>query len=48
MSSTSKLKLTMAGKGNMKALYRFIQLEMKKHECSLTNRAWLKDRDNQN
>jgi hypothetical protein len=37
MCSTSKPKLTMADKGNMKALYRFIQLEMKEHDCSLAN-----------
>ena len=30
MSSTSKPKLTMADKGNMKALQRFTQMEMKK------------------
>jgi hypothetical protein len=37
MSSTSKPKLTMADKGNMKALYRFIRLEMKEHNCYLAN-----------
>ena len=31
MSSTSKPKLTMVDKGNMKALKRFTQIEMKEH-----------------
>ena len=35
MSSTFKPKLTMADKGNMKALYRFTQTEMKEHDCYL-------------
>ena len=31
----------------MKALQRFIQIEMKEHGCYLANGAWLKGRDNQ-
>ena len=48
MCSTFKPKLTMAGKGSMKALQRFIQIEMKEHGCYLANGAWLKGTDNQN
>ena len=44
---TPNLKHTIANKGSMKALYRFIQIEMKEHDCYLVNWAWLKGRDNQ-
>ena len=44
---TSKPKYTIANKGSMKALQRFIQIEMKEHDCCLANWAWLKCRDNQ-
>ena len=42
------IKHTIANKGCMKALQRFIQIEMKEHGCYLANGAWLKGRDNQN
>ena len=45
---TPNLKHTIANKGSMKALQRFIQIEMKEHGCYLANGAWLKGRDNQN
>ena len=44
---TPNLKHTIVNKGSMKALQRFIQIEMKEHDCYLANRAWLKGRDNQ-
>ena len=37
MSSTSKPKLTMADKNNMKALYRLTQIKMKEHDYYLAN-----------
>ena len=45
---TPNLKHTIANKGSMKILYRFIQIEMKEHGCYLANWAWLEGRDNQN
>ena len=47
MSSTSKPKLTIANKGNMKVLYRFTQIKMKEHNYYIANSAWLKGRNNQ-
>ena len=44
---TSNLEHTKVNKGGMKALQRFIQIEMKVHDCFLINWAWLKGRDNQ-
>ena len=44
---TSNLEHTIVNKGGMKALQRFIQIEMKEHDCCLANWAWLKGRDNQ-
>ena len=40
----SKLEHTIVNKGSMKALQRFIQLEVKEHDCYW---AWFKGRDNQ-
>ena len=37
MLSTSKPKLTMADKGNMKVLQRFTQMEMNEHDSYLAN-----------
>ena len=34
MCSTSKPKITMADKGSIKALQRFIQIEIKEHDHS--------------
>ena len=42
--NTSKPTHTIVNKGSMKALQRFIQLEMKEHDCYW---AWFKGRDNQ-
>ena len=41
---TPNLQHTIVNKGGMKALHRFIQLEMKEHDCYW---AWLKGGDNQ-
>ena len=38
------LKHTIVNKGGMKALQRFVQLEMREHDCYW---AWFKGRDNQ-
>ena len=38
------LEHTIVNKGSMKALQRFIQLEIKEHDCYW---AWFKGRDNQ-
>jgi hypothetical protein len=37
MCSTPKPKLTIVDKGSIKALQRFIQVEMKEHDCYLAN-----------
>ena len=44
---TPNLKHTIANKGSIKALYRFIQIEMKEHDCYLANWSCLKGSDNQ-
>ena len=44
---TPNLKHTIANKGSMKGLLRFIQIEMKENDYYLANWAWLKGRDNQ-
>jgi hypothetical protein len=42
--NTPNLEHTIINKGSMKVIHRFIQVEMKGHDCYLT---WFKGRDNQ-
>ena len=42
---TPNLKHTIVNKCSIKALQRFIQIEMKENDCYLANLAWLKGRD---
>ena len=44
---TSNLEHTIVNKGGMKALQRFIQIEMNEYDCCLASWAWFKGRDNQ-